>query len=321
MFKKPISLAVTITGTTAFAWMAACSSTNSTSPNNTNSNGSSGSSNHGTSGSSTSGGTGGSGSSSSGTGGGSGTSSSGTGGGGGTGSADAGNPLQIDDQSAPVGSQIQLKALTVPSGDNVGTWFTYGWDGAAGTTLTPVAGSAFTFTSFDAGQFPRAACVSSTGYVGYSAGEGFNFATAPSDSGNAPAVPLDISAYTSFTFWAMSSTTAGSMVRVKLPDDQTHGAYTTAKCHQADSGVEFAGTCDDDFSYTASVTTTWTQFTVGLSANAAVDPLTQNMFGAQYPDIDSHNVFGIEFENDGSGLADGGAPAFQFCIAQIDFVK
>jgi hypothetical protein len=32
-------------------------------------------------------------------------------------------------------------------------------------------------------------------------------------------------------------------------------------------------------------------------------------------------VFGIQFENEGSGLMDGGASAFQFCIAQIDFVK
>lgn len=321
MFKNPISLAVTIMGTTAFAWMAACSSSNSTSPGNTNTNGSSGTSSQGTGGSGTTGGTGGtggSGSSSSGTGG-SGTSSSGTGGG--TGSADAGNPLQIDDQSAPVGSQIELKALTVPSGDSVGTWYTYGWNAAAGATLTPVQGGAFTFTSFDAGQFARAACVSSTGYVGYSAGEGFNFATAPSDSGNASAVPLDISAYTAITFWAMSSTSGGSMVRVKLPDDQTYGADSTAKCYQADSGVEFAGKCDDDFSYTASVTSAWTQFTVGLSANSAVDPLMQNAFGAQYADIDSHNVFGIQFENEGSGLMDGGASAFQFCIAQIDFVK
>jgi hypothetical protein len=317
MFKNPISLAVTIMGTTAFAWMAACSSSNSTSPNNTNSNGSSGSSNHGTSGSSTSGGTGSSGSSSSGTGG---NASSSSGSGGGTGSADAGNPLQIDDQSAPVGSQIQLKALTVPSGDSVGTWYTYGWNAPAGATLTPVQGAAFAFESFDAGQFPRAACVGSTGYIGYSAGEGFNFATTAPDAGSA-AVPLDASAYSAFTFWAMSSTSGGSTVRVKVPDDQTYGADSTANCHETDSGVPKAGICDDDFSYTASVTSTWTQFTVGLSVNAAVGGLTQNAFGATYTDLDSHNVFGIQFENEGSTMPDGGASAFQFCIAQIDFVK
>jgi hypothetical protein len=29
----------------------------------------------------------------------------------------------------------------------------------------------------------------------------------------------------------------------------------------------------------------------------------------------------MQFEDEGSGLADGGAAAFQFCIAQIDFVQ
>jgi hypothetical protein len=208
----------------------------------------------------------------------------------------------------------------VPSGDSVGTWYTYGWNAPAGATLTPVQGAAFAFESFDAGQFPRAACVGSTGYIGYSAGEGFNFATTAPDAGSA-AVPLDVSAYSAFTFWAMSSTSGGSTVRVKVPDDQTYGADSTANCHETDSGVPKAGICDDDFSYTASVTSTWTQFTVGLSVNAAVGQLTQNAFGATYTDLDSHNVFGIQFENEGSTMADGGASAFQFCIAQIDFVK
>jgi hypothetical protein len=30
-------------------------------------------------------------------------------------------------------------------------------------------------------------------------------------------------------------------------------------------------------------------------------------------------VFAIEFENEGASIVDGGAPAFQFCIAQIVF--
>jgi hypothetical protein len=321
MFKNPISLAVTIMGTTAFAWMAACSSSNSTSPTNTNSNGSSGTSSHGTGGSSASGGTGGtggSGSSSSGTGG-SGTSS--TFSGGGTGSADAGNPLQIDDQSATVGSQIQLKALTVPSGDSVGTWYTYGWNPAAGATLTPVQGAAFAFMSFDAGQFSRAACVSSTGYVGYSAGEGFNFATTAPDAGSV-AVPLDVSAYSGISFWVMTTTPTATL-RVKLPDDQTYGSGDKTALCQSEGGLPMGdtpGQCDDDFKddlLSTMLTSSWTQVTVNFT------DLIQSGFGAKFPNgLDTKAVFGIQFENEGAAnMADASESPFQFCIAQIDFVK
>ncbi len=308
MFNKPLSLAVTILGTTVFAWMAACSSSKESTDNSSSNTGGATSS----SSSSTSLGSGTS-SSSSGTGS-SGTSSTGASGDGGS------SPLQIDNQSAAVGSQLQfgssVKAL-VPSGDKIGTWYTYGWNAAAGQTLTPAQGAPFSFTT-TTGMFTRAACVSSAGYVGYSAGEGFNFATADVDSSNPPAVPLNVSSFTGITFWAMSTTTGTPMVRVKFPDDQTYGSDPTALC-QPDASLptgDTAGQCDDDFCDNVTLTSSWTQVSI-LFSN-----LNQSSFGATFPGgLDTKNVFGIQFENEGGGTTDAGAPGFQYCIADINFTQ
>jgi hypothetical protein len=210
-----------------------------------------------------------------------------------------------------------VKAL-VPSGDTIGTWYTYGWNAAAGQTLTPVQGAPFSFTT-TTGMFTRAACVSSAGYVGYSAGEGFNFATAGVDSSNPPAVPLNVSNFTGITFWAMSTstTTAGTMVRVKFPDDQTYGSDPTALC-QPDASLPAgakAGQCDDDFCDNVTLTSSWTQVSILFS------DLNQSNFGASFSALDTKNVFGIQFENEGGGTTDAGASAFQFCIADINFTQ
>jgi hypothetical protein len=228
------------------------------------------------------------------------------------------NPsLAIDDESSPNG-QITLTAFSdagtmtpLPSGETRGFWFTYGSDPATGATLTPAPSAAFTFTSFDAGPVMHAACVSSSGFDGGFAGEGFNFATVINDAGQPVAVPVDVSQYSGFTFCAMSPTATANnplSIRVRIPDDQTYGLDPTAACHNPDAG----GGCDDDFSQDDElVTSQWSQ--------PAPPPyflnIGQNNFGAQFATIDSQNVFGVRFEVEASEDA-GGAP-FQFCIAQI----
>ncbi|HXX70135.1 MAG TPA: hypothetical protein VEK07_23350 [Polyangiaceae bacterium] len=221
--------------------------------------------------------------------------------------------LLIDDQMAYTGSALSagtdLLAL-IPTNDVIGTWYTYGWDAAAGATLTPAQGTPFAFKSIASGTPPEAACLASTGYFGFSAGEGLNFATTTIDAGSNP-VPIDISSFTGITFLAMSSSSTN--IEVRFPDDQTDGNDPTAVCQDAGANQS---ACNDDFNTVVALTPNWTWFTVPFSG------LVQSSFGALFANgIDLHNVFGIQFEDEGSGMADGGPTTFQFCIADIYFTQ
>src|SRR5579883_233344 len=207
MSKKLISVALTVVSGTALAWGVACSNSSSGS-NDAGSSSSSGGSSSGTTSSGSSSGTTSSGSSS-GT-----TSSSGSGSSSGAGDAGDGgssggactltptSPL-IDDQSAPMGTQIALAATFTPAAcGHIGTWFDYP---SGSGTITPAqgmfafspspaalpadAGPAVVSDAGDAGG-PQAACVSGiTGSTQYNtSGIGLNFATVPgSDGGGADA--------------------------------------------------------------------------------------------------------------------------------------
>jgi hypothetical protein len=212
--------------------------------------------------------------------------------------------LRVDDESSTTGTQIHLTAVALPSGEAPGAWYAYGSDPGTNATLTPPAGVEPAFTALDAGPFPHAACVSSSGFDGAFAGEGFYFATVEDDAGQTLAAPVDFSAFSGFTFWAMSTT--NTWIRVNVPDDQTFGLDPTAACH----GVEAGGSCDDDFSQdNETLTGTWTQFLVYFLN------LSQNNFGAQFYTLDTQNLFGVQFQVEGS--EDGGAIPFQFCVSQI----
>lgn len=298
MSKKPISLTVAIVGSATLAWIAACGSkSNGTTPTSTSSSTSTsttGSTSTGTTGTSTSSST---------------STSSGA-----TDSGGGGNPaLQIDNQSALTGAALtagsDLTAL-IPTGDSIGTWYTYGWNAAAGALVTPAQGTPFAFETVDSGTPPKAACVTSTGYIGYSAGEGFNFATTAPDAGSNP-VGINISSFTGITFLAMSSTSTS--IEVKFPDDQTNGSDLTAACQDAGAN---ASQCNNDFNFIETLTPTWTSYTVPFSALAQSPD-----FGEMFAAIDLNHVFGIQFEDEGSGEADGSAPAFNICIADLSFTQ
>jgi hypothetical protein len=214
----------------------------------------------------------------------------------------------VDDQSGAAG-QISLTAVALPDGATRGSWFTYGADAVSGAALSPAPGQAFEFTTFDGGPFPRGACVSSAASGGAFAGEGFNLATVTSDAAPAPiATPLNLSAFTGFTFWAISSQTM--FIRVRVPDDQTFGADPSALCHDPDAG----GACDDDFADDfVPLGTGWTQILVNFLN------LSQNSFGAPFSALDVQNVFGVKFEIE--GVPEAGIAPFQFCVAQIAFTQ
>jgi hypothetical protein len=214
----------------------------------------------------------------------------------------------IDDQSATTGSRITMTALAVPRGARLGSWYTYGSNAAAGAAITPAPGAPFEFTTFDSGPFPHAACVRSPGFVGLFAGEGFTFATMIGNAARPAGVPLDIHAFTGLTFWAMS--TLRTWLRVRIQDHQTDGLDPTAICHHPDAG----GPCDDDLSAdNVPLGSAWSQILVPFT------DLTQNNLGAPFPELDVKHVFGVRFEVEGS--ADGGGMPFEFCVAQIAFTQ
>jgi hypothetical protein len=309
MLKKTISLAVTFGALSGFAWLAGCSSNNNNNGTSSNSNSSSASKSSSSGASQSTGNT----SSNSG-------SNSSSASGSNTGDSGASNPaLQLDNESASPGTSLTpgsaLKAL-IPTGDKIGTWYEYGSDGSQGTTgivgtLTP---NPFAFTKLDAGQFSTAACISSPGYTGFSAGIGLNFATADVDSSAPPTENVDLSSFTGITFWAMS--TASTSVRVKFPDDQTDSGDPNAACQSKDAGTTAQQGCDSAFYFAEAFTPTWTQYTVSFSL-LSQDP----NFGAQFAAFDQKNVRQLQFEDEGATIVDGGAPAFQFCIGPISFTQ
>jgi hypothetical protein len=320
MPNKRISLACTTFAFAALGLAAACSS-NKDNGNGSSTNSTSTTSNQSTSGGSTSG---------------SGTTSSSIG--------DASTPpgLTIDDQSS-TGSAISLKGL--PSGVSQGTWFTYGSDsgsqatpGANGQAITPKQYSTYAFAAVTNGPtspaISKAACLSSSGFDGYSVGQGFHFAAKlPGDAGpdsgvNAQPIPFDVSKYTGISFWAMGASDAGAYsIRVKFPDDQTDGDPFAAPgnpygnppsaCY-GDSSTD-TSKCFDDFSDDVSMPSTWQQVNIKFATD-----LGQHAFGQAFTALDQQHVYGIEFEVEGLGPPGGDAglaPGFNFCIAQIAFTQ
>ena len=325
MLKKPISLIVGLGVAAGFAWVAGCSSkdngnNNNPPPVNTENNSSTASST-----TSSSGTTGGDMSSSSSS---SGSAAASDDGGGMTDAAGGDQSLVIDDQSVSTGTAISpgsaLKAL-VPAGGQTGTWYEYGSDdsmaGAIRATLMP---NPFALTPQDAGMFSKAACLSSPGYVGYSAGMGLNFATTmPDDAGKTTTLDVDLSGFTGVTFWAQGMTTAA--MHVKFPDDQTDSGDANAACKSADAGTDPTKTgCDDAFFSPVTLTSDWTQVTINFmpyDSVANMGGIQQAGFGAQFTALDLKHVRQLQFEDEGAGTIDGGAMGFNICIADISFTK
>jgi hypothetical protein len=330
MSNKPISLSVALVGVTAFGWAVACSSSSPT--------GSSGSSGTTTGTSGTTSGTGNSGSATGTTGTSTGTTGTASGTTGtSTGSTDAGSGtipagLVIDNQSNTGGEISRIPPAG--SGAHPGTWFSYVANGAPLTQVTPPQGSSpFPFQPISPAVTPAggptisiAACLNSTGFQGYSVGDGFHFeAELPADAGDggiATPITFDASAYSGISFWAISTGPgAGALsLRVKIPDDQTDGDPFADSACKGDSGSN--ALCFDDFSQDLTggtgITSTWTQFTVPFATTI------QHGFGAAFAGIHTNAIYGVEFEIEGLGpyAADAGiAPGFDFCIAQIAFTQ
>jgi hypothetical protein len=309
MSKKLISVALSIVSGAAIASGAASCS-------NSDNGGDAGSGSSGGSGSSSGGGSSGSGSGSS-SGGGSSGSGSGSSSGGGSGSSggidsggssdasDAGPTYTLIDNMS--GGPTVSGPLKCP-GCN-GSWYNYGDpSGATTPSINAFLYTAFTpplTTVFSTTAESNASRLASTKpFGGFGAGMGFFYKlSVPADAGADATVsvpmPLDVSAYTGISFYAMASADAGATtLHVLFPD-----INTDPNGHSADGG-SICTACFDHFGTTVALTTTWTQYTVPFNG------LMQAGFGAPKPTaLDTKNAFGIVFQINGPGCpapTDGG---------------
>lgn len=220
MFKKPISLAVAVLGTTAFCWVAACGSSNKGTPSNTGT-GTGTNTGTGTQSSGTGTGTGtGTGSGNTGTS----TSTSTATGGVCTGAASSTNSV-IDDMSA------HTITFVPPTCAEKGAWYTFADDGAS---VMPAQGAAFTYSALptgfpgtvigsDAGSSgdggasgPQAACVqgttAATQYAVGGMGVQLTSVNPPSDGGASTPAEIDGSSFSGVQFWLWASSATASSV-------------------------------------------------------------------------------------------------------------
>jgi hypothetical protein len=235
--------------------------------------------------------------------------------------------------AATTGSQLDMGSMVrsgLTTGVTPGTWFTFTSDPNP-AAVNPVHGMPYTFTTVTPPSgvaSTHAACLTSTGFIGFDAGQGFNFAVtggpapdAGPDAAAPPATPttFDTTPYKGVKFYAMAMGAAGSpAIKISFPDDQTHGAVTSSTCN-VNLGKGQSGQCDDDFADQAeAVSATWVQISIPFATG-----ISQQGYGGTagtFPSWDAAHVYGMNFQV-GGPTADAGNPAFGFCIADIEFTQ
>jgi hypothetical protein len=310
--KLPLAVAL-LAVSTASAWVAACSSNNST-----NSNADSGASNGGS----------GSGGSSSGSGGGSGSSGGAVHDSGVSVSphGDAGRlGLLVDNMTATRGTQL---SLMVPAGDTAGSYYTYSdvsvpvtnyllmrslVTGTSQLVDTPVSPAV---TNADGSQIVGELCFG--GEVVSYAGLGMSLAYGTPGDAEAGAlsspVPFDASHYSGVSFYIKVDPTDGPApsIHFGVPDTQTAdpAAWAMTACNAGDAAP---GSCDDDFGSDLTFTPgMWTKVTLAWA------DLQQQTWGAQFPLIKQNQLIGMKWQANGPG-ADAAATSFNFCVSDIYF--
>jgi hypothetical protein len=216
--------------------------------------------------------------------------------------------LLIDDMSG--GPQVKIAP---PRGDEIaGFWFTASDD--LHSPLIPAPLGLFTYAAVPSSMTPdggpmNAACLTSNGFTGYFAAEGFNFVW-PQGKLSPAGDPFDVSAYTGIRFWAWSRW-VGQVIRVNFPDLDTEVADPTSMCNLHLD----AGQCSNDWSIqNLQLTDVWTPYTIRW------DQLTQADWGPKVPQFDTKHVFATLFNLGGYGPSDR-YPPFEFCVSQIYFTQ
>jgi hypothetical protein len=219
------------------------------------------------------------------------------------------DPLLIDDMSGG-GPYIKI----VPPGNaRDGGWFSSCQDPNPNAVSPPPAPALFTYRAIEPAVTPvvggptisNAACLSSPGFNGYYALEGFNFLYAP---GKNDAAPLDLSAYTGISFWAYA--TPGKLdlpTAIRVNFDNVDTSPTPGSTCVMDGGAE---SCDDFGEY-VTLTSGWALYTIHWRD---MDFKQKGFDGAQsFPSFDER-VYATTFSVDGPDPF-----PFDFCIAQVEF--
>lgn len=342
MFKKPISLALTILGATATCWVAACGSSNKATTGGTSSNSTGSTTGHSTvTGNSTSTGTGTTGSSTS-------VASTGSSSSCAAILADGGSDALIDNMT---GTSIAFVATCAEKG----AWYTFADDGA---TVTPAQGSTFTYSALpsnypgpgggtstasdggDGGSGAFAACVSgttaATQYAVAGLGVQLGSINPPTDGGASTPALIDGSAYTGVEFWLWASSTTAAAVSSSLivqfgdvNEDPNYGICNAdasglpTSCGSAGAAVSGSAVASSNQAGALTVTdggnatiaagwqliqVPWTNFLVN-----------QYYGGAQETQLDPTALTKLQFQIQQVAADAGAGITFDFCVKDVQF--
>jgi hypothetical protein len=218
------------------------------------------------------------------------------------------DPLLIDDMQG--GPQIKLAP---PEGHLAGWWEALLPQGSGDLSPAPKP-SLYTYRQFrepegpEAGpKFSAAACLSSTGFHGWVAMQGFFFGA---KLGSLGADTRDVSEYAGVSFWGWAREPfPGSPlgVSVGFPDVQT--SEPDAQC----SGMDWGHKCDNFFEQ-VSLTGEWKHYVVRWENLA----LTKEDWGQMRFEEFKRQIRGIYFTVAGAGPIFTSQP-FDFCIADLRF--
>jgi hypothetical protein len=223
------------------------------------------------------------------------------------------DPLLIDDMLG--GPQIKLKPA---EGDFAGWWFAEIPEGSGDLTPAPEP-SLYTYRQFDppvgppnGPVFHAAACLSSTGFHGWAALQGFFFGTKTGPDSSV----LDVSQYAGISFWGWSPTRFADdplSVTVHFPNVQA-SFEPGAECMSAEDGP----TRCDSYHKEVALTNEWRPYLVRWEELAQGEQdWGQVYFG---DDAFKPQIYSVYFAVAGAGPKFMSQP-FEFCVADIRFEK
>jgi len=227
-----------------------------------------------------------------------------------TGQEPSDDPLLLDDMTK--GPQIKRK----PQPDqNAGWWFA-DIPGGSGDLLPGLGTALYTYRHFDepvgapeGPQFDRAACLSSSGFRGWFALEGFNFAT---DKATGRPALLDVNGYAGINFWAWADepfTDDPLSVVVTFPNSQA-SAEPDSPCVVDGSGT----TRCESFYEELNLTSQWQHYFVRWDE---LHQSARDWNQIRYEDFE-RQIYAVTFGVKGAGPTIMSQP-FDFCIADIRF--
>jgi hypothetical protein len=237
--------------------------------------------------------------------------------------AAAGLGLLVDNMTATVGTRISLQ---VPAGESPGSYYTYSdsYSNNLGMMTSAEGTADLLDQAIDAGivngdgsQIIGDLCFHGTVVTFAGLGMSLVYGNPPDaspESGISAPVPFDASHYTGVSFYIyMNPIDGGTLptIHFGIPDTQTADikAWPTASC-EVDGGV-----CDDDFGSDVTFTPgVWTKVKYAWSDLGLIG-FGMPVFSA----INTSGLIGMKWQANGNPDLDAAAESFNFCISDIYF--